>query len=111
METRRISAEDYAGCLLDFCERRLNRGLPRVMNVAFVSAYNSSHALENRLLSIFKPPRGGGRAAFGCSVIALSVLLAVAAASVRKPGDWSQDRLMLSTIVNLERLDAINRGY
>lgn len=111
VETRRISAEAYAGCLLDFCERRLSGGLPRVMNVAFVSAFNSSHALENRLLSVFKSPRGGGRVAFRCSILALAVFVALAAASVRKPGDWSQDRLMLSTIVNLERLEAINRGF
>jgi hypothetical protein len=41
----------------------------------------------------------------------LAVGVSMAAASVRQPGDWSQDRLMLSTIVNLERLEAINRRY
>jgi hypothetical protein len=33
----------------------------------------------------------------------------LSAMAIQSPGDWSQDRLMLSTIVNLERLDEINR--
>ena len=33
----------------------------------------------------------------------------LSAATARTPGDWSQDRLTLSTVVNLERLEAINR--
>ena len=41
-------------------------------------------------------------------LLALTLTVAVA---IQKPGDWSQDRLMLSTIVNLERLEAINRRY
>lgn len=38
---------------------------------------------------------------------ALAVTL-TAAVAIQKPGDWSQDRIMLSTIVNLERLQAVN---
>jgi hypothetical protein len=29
--------------------------------------------------------------------------------AIQSPGDWSQDRLMLSTVVNLDRLDKINQ--
>ncbi|MBC7141755.1 MAG: peptidase M50, partial [Rhodobacteraceae bacterium] len=36
------------------------------------------------------------------------VLTLTASVAIRKPGDWSQDRIMLSTIVNLERLAAVN---
>jgi len=47
------------------------------------------------------------------SVPVLSLLLmlgvSLAAASIRQPGDWSQDRLLLSSVVNLERFAAINR--
>ena len=32
----------------------------------------------------------------------------LAAISIQRPGDWSQDRLMLSTIINLERLEMMN---
>ena len=27
---------------------------------------------------------------------------------MQRPGDWSQDRLMLSAILNLERFEALN---
>lgn len=33
----------------------------------------------------------------------------LAKVEIQRPADWSQDRLMLSTVVNLERLDEINR--
>jgi hypothetical protein len=32
------------------------------------------------------------------------VTIVTGAAAIRKPADWSQDRLMLSTIVNLDRM-------
>jgi len=32
----------------------------------------------------------------------------LSALSIQKPADWTQDRLMLSTIINLERLETIN---
>ena len=47
--------------------------------------------MRGRLLGL-----GGGQ-------VALTTL------AIQRPGDWSQDRLMLSTVVNLERLDEINR--
>jgi hypothetical protein len=33
-------------------------------------------------------------------------LVILASLAIHRPSDWSQDRLMLSTIVNLERLEA-----
>lgn len=50
---------------------------------------------------------GCTRRVFGALVLCLALGIGVLATTVRQPGDWSQDRLMLSTIVNLERLDAI----
>jgi len=41
-------------------------------------------------------------------LLALTVTITLAALAIQRPGDWSQDRLMLSTIVNLERLEARN---
>ena len=38
----------------------------------------------------------------------LAMLTLVAALGIQSSGDWSQDRLMLSTIINLERLEALN---
>ncbi|GAA0775976.1 M56 family metallopeptidase [Roseibium denhamense] len=47
------------------------------------------------------------------SVLALVVLpvagvILMAGVALQKPADWSQDRLMLSAIINLERLETIN---
>lgn len=109
-----VSPRAYADCLLRFCERRICAPLPRAVNVAFVR--NRSHAarraLETRVLAL-RTSRLRTRAGLILPVLAvmLSVGVVAAATSVRQPADWSQDRLMLSTIVNLERLEAINRGF
>jgi hypothetical protein len=41
--------------------------------------------------------------------IPLLVAVTFATIAIQSPGDWSHDRLMLSTVVNLDRLDEINR--
>ncbi|NKX37929.1 peptidase M56, BlaR1, partial [Rhodobacteraceae bacterium R_SAG4] len=46
---------------------------------------------------------GGVSAAITCAVIATAFL-------IQRPGDWSHDRLMLSTVVNLERMAHRNIG-
>ena len=38
----------------------------------------------------------------------LGILTFTAAVALQRPGDWSQDRLMLSAILNLERFEALN---
>ena len=45
------------------------------------------------------------------ALVATPLLVAVTfiTVAIQSPGDWSHDRLMLSTVVNLERLDEINR--
>ncbi len=40
--------------------------------------------------------------------VCLSVLIVGAATSLSKPADWSHERIMLSTVVNLERIDQLN---
>ncbi|MEM8731035.1 MAG: M56 family metallopeptidase [Pseudomonadota bacterium] len=114
MQSRRISPSEYAQCLLEFCERRVSGPWPKAMSVAFVRAGHgaSRRAFEARILAIFegkRAQRSGLLVAAAATVLSLGLVLA--AASVRQPGDWSQDRLMLSTIVNLERFAVINQGY
>jgi len=41
-------------------------------------------------------------------MLPLAGLILFAGISIQKSGDWSHDRLMLSTIVNLERMQTIN---
>ncbi|MXQ07415.1 biotin transporter BioY [Alphaproteobacteria bacterium GH1-50] len=109
---QRIGSQDYMDCLIGFCERQVTGPLPRAMHVAFFRAQDrsSKHAFRERIMALTNRPNS---ARMRLALPVLSCLLAVgvslAAASVRQPGDWSQDRLMLSTIVNLERLEAINR--
>ncbi len=109
---RRITAGAYADCLVDFCERRIRTQAPRAMRVAFLQtgSRNARRMFEDRILALEHIPTGARKRA---AAVMLTVLLAfgisLAAASVRQSGDWSQDRLMLSTVVNLERLEA--RGF
>lgn len=107
----RIAARDYMECLLGFCERQVRHPLPRALHVAFFRGQDRSakRALQGRLLALAHQPSGAGLTLLvpGLAVV-LALAVSLAAATVRQPGDWSQDRLMLSTIVNLERLAAIN---
>ncbi|MGI1661745.1 M56 family metallopeptidase [Palleronia sp. KMU-117] len=111
----RIATRDYMDCLMGFCKREVSNPLPYAMHVAFFRGQEplAKRAFAGRLLALANRP-GPSRFALAMPVIAfgMAVGVAVAAASVRQPGDWSQDRLMLSTIVNLERLAAINeKGF
>ena len=110
----RIETREYIDCLLGFCERQVNGPLPRAMHVAFFRAQDRSakQAFAGRLLALANRPVSAPlKMAVPVLAGVLAVGVSMAAASVRQPGDWSQDRLMLSTIVNLERLEAINRRY
>jgi len=44
----------------------------------------------------------------GLAVLPMTAVIFLTALSLQKPADWSHDRLMLSTIINLERLETIN---
>ncbi len=107
-----ITPAQYANCLLKFCSKdRSKQQAPTAFNVAFLSAGSTRRAaLEQRLLALAEPRAA---ASGGMFMLCLSAFLAVgvilAASSVRNPGDWTQDRLTLSTVVNLERLEMINR--
>lgn len=112
-----VPAKDYAQCLLDICERAVagRRGglMPKV---SLLSAgpgrvgRRSGLLLEERITALTAPVgRDDRRALLLWSILPLAfVLVALAASAIQKPADWSQDRLMLSTIVNLERLETRN---
>ena len=110
----RITPREYAHCLLDFCGRRTARGSAKRLNVALVrtGGRDTRYLLETRLLALREQcdtqPNHG---VFWALTVCVAGCLLLAAALFHSPSDWSQDRLMLSTIVNLERLEAINRGF
>ena len=49
------------------------------------------------------------RLVFAAIAIPLLAATTFTSLAIQSPGDWSHDRLMLSTVVNLDRLDEINR--
>lgn len=69
----------------------------------------SAALLKRRMMSVIE-----GRAErnptliFAMLTLPILALTLAASVAIQKPGDWSQDRIMLSTIVNLERLEAVN---
>ncbi|MEM9708038.1 MAG: M56 family metallopeptidase [Pseudomonadota bacterium] len=114
LATGRVAARDYASALLSISERSVTRAWPRAMHVTFVRTGPGSARLlleaRIRALGLTRRGRGGRTMAFAFALL-IGFGIVLAAMSIRQPGDWSHDRLMLSTVVNLERLEAINRGF
>jgi beta-lactamase regulating signal transducer with metallopeptidase domain len=112
----KFDAKSYCDCLLRVCQdgirSRSHRFIP---NVAFVRvdrdpfSSNSARFLLFRVTSMLQAtlPRDG-RKLFRLVQVPLVAALVFGTIAIQRPGDWSQDRLMLSTIVNLERLEARN---
>lgn len=63
--------------------------------------------LARRIVAVTEGDTGAGRGPIWECVCGLFVLLVMATALlIQRPADWSHDRIMLSTIVNLERMAA-----
>ncbi|WP_171239515.1 M56 family metallopeptidase [Ruegeria sp. HKCCA5491] len=105
---RGINARDYTTCLLDYCARTVVQGSPRVLNVALVTGGKAKRVLRQRVIALAEAPsvQSSMPLLFLGLTIAFAMVLGLAAASVRQADDWSHDRIMLSTVVNLERLEA-----
>ena len=83
--------------------------------VAFVGSGQGSareSQLGLRILSLTSAVApGAGRTAWKVVGLLLCVALVMGAVLLRSPSGWSHDRIMLSTIVNLERLDERNAQF
>ena len=119
---RNFDAKEYCLLLLDIASKaRRGRG-PKgstalAASVPFFGreglfARSSHSALRQRVVALASD---AGRFQSGMfrvvNVVPAFLLLGLMALTVEfsaKPADWSQDRLTLSTVVNLERLDRIN---
>ena len=115
LERNRVSARSYADCLVSVCRQGLAE--PPVTNivtpkVSFVTitphgrGQRSLAALQERVVAITNPQtrrcsKGGAAAVLGLMI----VFMGLGASTIQPPADWSHDRLMLSTVVNLERLE------
>ena len=115
----RIGVRDYCETLLSVCQKTLRRdpmfviAVPKVTLVTAdrVSRRGSKGSfLEERITSLFDASRVRfPRLVFAAMALPLILAILFTAVAIQKPGDWSHDRLMLSTVVNLERLEEINR--
>ena len=115
----RIGAKAYCDTLLSICQTSLRRDRNFVIAVPKVTLVTADRTslikgkktfLERRILSVLQIKRlAYERLVLVGFALPLIVMVAVTTVAIQRPGDWSHDRLMLSTVVNLERLDEINR--
>jgi len=108
----------YCECLLRVCHnslRKTNRLQIIVPSVAFVqvdrSLFGSQSVrfLRHRMTSLFDADLGDRyNKSFRLLLVPLMGIIILTSLAIQKPNDWSQDRIMLSTIINLERLDVRN---
>ena len=118
MMRRGYKVADYCDCLITVCQNSLKPrrmfavdapvvALVRIENHLF--AQRSAKLLKSRLLSLIDGKAEHNPRAVAL-VLALPMLALTVAASlsIQRPGDWSQDRIMLATIINLERIHLTN---
>ena len=111
---------DYCDSVLRICENSLKPKrlfaveTPRVTLAESRRLWmgrNPAILLQQRFDSLLDGnPERRPRTVFTLTIAPLLVIVLIGSIAIQKPGDWSQDRLMLSTIVNLERLAARNDG-
>ncbi|WP_299138333.1 M56 family metallopeptidase [uncultured Tateyamaria sp.] len=115
----RIDVRAYCDTLLSVCQQTLRRDRMFVVAVPKVTLVTADRTamhdtqtsfLHQRITSLLdlrhmRRPR----LLYLATLLPLVACVMLTAIAIQRPGDWSQDRLMLSTVVNLERLDEINR--
>ncbi len=115
----RIDVRAYCDTLLSVCQKSLRRDRAFVIAVPKVTLVTADRSalrdgkmsfLEHRIMSVLDARRIKlERLVFAAVAIPMVAALILTTLAIQRPGDWSHDRLMLSTVVNLERLDEINR--
>ena len=106
----------YCECLLKVCKNSIRKddnysiALPAVPFVQVENTplgLNAATSLKHRIIAMVEPVTTPiSRKAFACLLLPAMALVILMSLAIQKPGDWSQDRLMLSTIVNLERMES-----
>ena len=115
----RIDVRSYCDTLLSICQKTLRRDRSFVIAVPKVTLVTADRGsiikgkrsfLERRILSVLEVRKlAYERMIFGVLVVPVIALVTLTTVAIQSPGDWSHDRLMLSTVVNLDRLNEINR--
>ena len=118
LKTGRVDVRSYCETLLAVCQNYLRRDRVFVIAVPIVTLVTADRSscfskkrslLEERIQSALTSTRTRFERLL---VMAIAVPLLAATTlttlAIQSPGDWSHERLMLSTVVNLDRLDEIN---
>lgn len=112
---KKLSVQAYCECLLKVCRNSIRKddefsiALPAVPFVQVDRSpfgLNSARLLKQRVVAIIEPSTVSiSRKAYACILLPSMALVILASLAIQSSSDWSQDRLMLSTIVNLERME------
>ncbi len=115
---RKFDAKAYCECLLQVCQNSIRKqdkysiALPSVPFVQVDNTpfgLNAATALKQRIIAMAEPATTEiSKKTFACILLPAMTLVILASLTIQAPTDWSQDRLMLSTVVNLERLEDRN---
>lgn len=115
---KRLDPKSYGECLLRVCQASVRNDWSRTVmmpQVALVQMERpllrrkSDDFLKARVRSLMtEQPQPAASKLAAWMMLPLAGLILFAGISIQKSGDWSHDRLMLSTIVNLERMQTIN---
>lgn len=115
---RKLGVAAYCQCLLRVCDDSLTPRRLFAVNMPVVglltverrhNAPRSAGLLMRRMEALVEAQAEPKSARLSLLLfLPLAMLTLVAALGIQSSGDWSQDRLMLSTIINLERLEALN---
>ncbi len=122
-ESAQVDLKTYCMCLL----RAAKAGLEKreaylnqsrrtgVASVALIEVQDRllrrspAQKLRSRVEALMAPERGHSHVGLvALVVVPMAATVFITALAIQKPADWSQDRLMLSAIINLERLETIN---
>lgn len=106
----------YCECLIRACAQAAQERLfftRRSPAVALVDRRETrrSSTLQQRILAV-TAQQPHGETGFGWTLVSGLMVASVLATAMlmQRPSDWSHDRIMLSTIVNLERMASRNAG-
>ncbi len=119
ISNKKLDALTYCECLLNVCSNSIRKddrysiALPAVPFVHIDQrpfGVSTQEFLKQRVIAIVEPVRRKrlSRKAFRMLLLPSMALVILTSLVLQEAADWSQDRLMLSTIVNLERLEARN---
>jgi beta-lactamase regulating signal transducer with metallopeptidase domain len=118
MARRRLGIAAYCRCLLRVCDDSLTPRRLFAVTMPVVGLLSAEHRpfaprsaglLRRRMEALVEARSEPAPTRLSILLLApLAILTFAAALAMQSAGDWSQDRLMLSTILNLERLDAMN---